>query len=90
MRHERRERGAHLAGAAAEVADGPAALGERGERGEMKALAEQLVAQPIPLAGRRREELLRFRAALGERGLKATLVLRGSRRGTHLLAHERP
>ena len=38
-----------------------------GERGEMEPVAEQLVAQPIPLAGRRREELLRLGAPLGQR-----------------------
>ena len=63
--HERRERGSHLPGAAAEIADGPLGVGERGQRGEVEALAEQIVAQPIPLPGRRREKLLGFRATLG-------------------------
>ena len=40
------------------------------KRGEMEALAEQLVAQAIPLAGRRGEELLRLGAPLGERRLQ--------------------
>ena len=38
-------------------------LGERRQRREMKAIAEQLVAHAIPLAGRRREELLRLASA---------------------------
>ena len=67
-RDERRERGADLAGAAAEIADGPRrASASAGERGEVKTIAEQLVAHAIPLAGRRREELLRLRAPLGQR-----------------------
>ena len=56
----------------------------------MKPLAEQLVAQPIPLSGRRREEFLRFRAPLGENRLDAALVLRGGRCRTDLFANERP
>ena len=49
-------------GAAAEVADDPRRRrASAGERREVEAIAEQLVAQPIPLAGRRGEELLRLR-----------------------------
>ncbi len=88
--HERRERGAHLAGAAAEVADSPVGLREGGQRGEMKTFAEHFLAHAIPVTGGRREELLRFGAALGERGLKAALILRGGRRRAGMLADERP
>ena len=56
----------------------------------MKALAEQLVAHTIPLAGRRREELLRFGAPLGQHRLQAALILPGGRRRPDLLADQRP
>ena len=65
-------------------------LGERRQRGEMKPIAEQLVAHAIPLAGRRREELLRLGAPLGERRLQPALVLRRRRRRSDLLAHQQP
>ncbi len=88
-RHERRERGADLAGSAAEIADGPvSAAPERRERGEMKSIAEQFVADAIPLAGRRGEELLRPGAALAERCLQAALILGGGRRAADLLADD--
>ena len=87
---ERRERGAHGARPAAEIAHDPVALGERGERREVKAIAKQLVADAIPLARRRGKELLRLRAPLGQRGLEPPLILRGRRRGTHLFADEQP
>ena len=64
---EGREHGAQLAGAAAKIADDPVRVGQRRERRQVKAIAEQLVAQSIPLAGRRGEEFLRRRASLGER-----------------------
>ena len=56
------------------------ALGERGERGQVEAIAEQLVAQAIPLAGGRREKLLRLGAPLAKRALQPPLILRRGRR----------
>ena len=50
---EGRERRAHLPGPAPEVADGPFRVRERRKRGELEPIAEQFVAQPIPLSGRR-------------------------------------
>ena len=85
-----RKRRADLAGAAAEIADDPIAVGERRQRSKMHAFAEQLVPQSIPLACRRREELLRFRAPLGERCLKPSMILRGRRRGSDLFANQQP
>ena len=52
-RDERRERGADLAGAAAQVPDGPLAARESRERRQVKAIAEEVVAHAIPLARRR-------------------------------------
>ena len=66
------------------------ASAKRRERRQVKAIAEQLVAQPIPLAGRRGEELLRLRPPLGERRLQAALILRGRGRRADLLPHEQP
>src|SRR6185436_17075646 len=74
VRDKRRDRLARAAGAAAEIADGPGVLSERGQRGEVKAIAEELVAQPNPLTGRRSEEFLRLAAPLRQRGLKSPLV----------------
>src|SRR4029077_16771873 len=58
--HERREGRPHLSGAAAEVADDPIPVGECRERGEVEAIAKEVVAQPIPLSCRRGEKLLRL------------------------------
>ena len=88
--HERRERRAGLAGAAAQIAQHPVGFGQRREGAQVKALPVQFIAQPIPLAGRRREEFLRLRAPVGERGLEAALILRGRRRRPDLIADERP
>jgi hypothetical protein len=52
-RDERREGRAHLTRAAAEIADGPVALREGRQRRQVKTIAEQVVADAIPLAGRR-------------------------------------
>ena len=87
---ERRQRGADLSGAAAEIADGPVLLREGRQRREVKAIAEQIVADAIPLAGRRGEELLRLGAPLGERRLQPPLILRRGRRRSDLLAHQQP
>ena len=87
---ERRERRRQLARAAAEIADGPLGVCERGKGREVKALAEQVVANAIPLAGRRREKLLGLGAALGKYRLHATLVVHGGRRRSDLLADQRP
>src|SRR5262245_5555604 len=56
----------------------------------MKAIAKQLVTEPIPLPGRRGKELLRFRAAIGQRGLQTALILDGGRRRSDLLPHQQP
>ena len=54
----------------------------------MKAIAEQLVANAIPLARGGGKELLRRRAARRDRALQAPLVLARRRRGADLLADE--
>ena len=59
-RDEGRQRGAHLSGAAAEIADDPVGLRQAGQRRQMEPIAEQFVADAIPLTGRRREEFLRL------------------------------
>ena len=87
---ERRKRGRHLPGSAAEIADRPFRIGKRRQGRKMKPLAEQLVAQTIPLPRGRREEFLRLRAPLGQHGLNPALILRCRRRGPDLLANERP
>jgi len=56
----------------------------------MKAIAEELVAQAIPLTGGRGEKLLRFRPPLRDRRLQAALILRRRRRRADLLAYEQP
>ena len=89
-RDERRERRADLTGAAAEIADDRVAVGQRGERRQVHAIAEQLVAQAIPLAGRGREELLRFGATVRQRHLEAALILHRRRRRAHLFADQQP
>ena len=52
-RNERRELRAHLAGATAEIADRPTRIRERCERRERESVAEELVAEPVPLSCRR-------------------------------------
>ncbi|MGC4085460.1 MAG: hypothetical protein QM736_25895 [Vicinamibacterales bacterium] len=89
-RHERRECGADLAGAASQIADDRVRIRECRQRCELKAIAEQLVAHPIPLSGGGCEELGRFRSPRCNRGLQTPLILQCGGRGAHLLAHERP
>ena len=59
-------------------------------RVEMKAIAEQLGAQVIPLARRRREKLFRLRSPLREHALQPPLVLLGAVGAGDLLADQRP
>ena len=89
-RHEGRQRGAHLPRAAAEIADDPVGLRQAGQRRQMEPVAEQFVADAIPLTGRRREEFLGSGAALAERRLQAPLILRRGGRVADLLADEGP
>ena len=88
--HERRKRGRHLASAAAQVADRPFGVRECRKRRQVNALAEEIIAHPVPLSGRRREKFLRLRAALGKHRLHAALIVHGGGRRPDLLAHERP
>src|SRR5207247_1081844 len=89
-RDKRRERGADTAGTAAEIPDDPLGIGQGRERGKMKAIAEQLVAYPVPVPRRRGEKLLRLRPALGKRCAEPALILAGGRGGADLLAGEEP
>jgi hypothetical protein len=89
-RDERRQGGAHRAGPATEIADDPRAVCQGGERREVEAIAEQLVADAIPLPDRRREKLLRLRAPLGERRLKTALILRRRGARTDMFADQQP
>jgi len=73
--HEGRECFGDAAGAAAEIADGPPGPSQAGQRRQMETVAEQLVAQPIPPAGRRRKERLRPAAAPGERRLQPVPIV---------------
>ena len=82
---------ADLAGAAAEIADRPAASSSPGSACRCEARAEQLFAQLVPLPRRRLEELLRLR-------LPARRARSSSRRASwsapavfaDLLAQQRP
>src|SRR6185503_247284 len=56
----------------------------------MKAIAELLVAQLVPLSCRRREELLRFGPASGDGGLEPAMILRCGRARRDLLADQLP
>ena len=89
-RDKRRERGADTAGTAAEIPDDPLGIGQGRERGEMKAIAEQLVAYPVPVPRRRGEKLLRLRPALGKRCAEPALILASGRGGPDLFADEQP
>ena len=89
-RDKRRQRRTDVTGSTAKVADDPARIGERRQRREMKTVAEQIVAEAIPLAGRRGEKLLRPGPPLGQDALQALLILNRLGRGADLLAHEQP
>src|SRR3954468_11638513 len=56
----------------------------------MKAVAELLVAQLVPLSCRRREELLRFCPACGDGRLQPAMILSGGRTRGALLTDELP
>ena len=88
--YERGEGSRHLSSAAAEVADRPVGVGECRQRCQVRALAEQIVAHPVPLSGRRREKFLRLGAALGKHRLHPPLIVDRRRRWPDLVAHERP
>src|SRR3954463_11019327 len=56
----------------------------------MKAVAELLVAQLVPLSCRRREELLRFCPACGDGRLQPAMILSGGRTWGDLFTDELP
>src|SRR4051794_28997919 len=56
----------------------------------MKAVAELLVAQLVPLSCRRREELLRFCPACRDGRLQSAMILSGGGTRGDLLTHELP
>src|SRR3954470_13527016 len=56
----------------------------------MKAVAELLVAQLVPLSCRRREELLRFCPACRDGRLQPAMILSGGRTRADLLTDELP
>ena len=74
----------------AQIADDPMIVNEAEQRLEVEGRTEQLLPQAVPLPGRGREELLRFRPPLGEHALQAVVILRGGTRAAHLFAHEQP
>ena len=76
-RDKRRQRGTDVTGSTAKVADDPARIGERRQRREMKTVAEQIVAEAIPLAGGRGEKLLGPRPPPGQDALQPLLILNG-------------
>ena len=84
------QRGGHVAGAAAEVADDPALVEERGQRLQMRHRPEQICAQLVPMPRRRVEELLLTSTGAAPGHLQPPRVLIGAGRGADLLTQERP
>ena len=79
-----------LSRAAAEVADDERRIDQPEHRPQKELVAEELAAQVIPSAGRRREKLLGLRPAPRQHAAKTPIVLPGCRRRGDLLADERP
>lgn len=72
---ERRHGFADLAGSTAEIAEHPAVLEQAGEGFEVEALAEGIVTQTIPVAGRGVEERLRAALPLRQDRSEALVVV---------------
>ena len=88
--HVRRNRLGELPRPASQIADDQRRIDQAEHRPQVEAVAEQVAAQAIPVAGGGGEELLRLRAAAREDALQPPLVLAGGGRRRHLLANQRP
>ena len=90
VRHERRKRRTRSTSAAAEIADDPARIHQCGNRLQGAPGTEQLTAEPIPLARGRRKKFLRLRPAPRQYAFQTPHVLVSARRGSDLIAQQRP
>ncbi len=73
-------------GAVMEVGEDGAGIEQAKEREELRARAEQIGAQPVPLPGGGREELLRLRVAAGDDVVHPRGVALKGRMAGHVLA----
>ena len=76
-RYERRQRLGDVTGAAAEIAHDPRRVEQPGQPQQVEAVAEQLVAGPVPLPCLAPEELLRTTSTLGQDRCETSAVLLG-------------